>query len=108
MRCADAVRLAEQGGGERIILVTDRRLGDSNDLWKPTGPGATGDPVTNDEFSIIELRLNAKQEGEGKISLGGKIALDASARTLALENYGALPVVLKNVKRLSAISSQQK
>ncbi len=93
-----AVRLAEQGGGERIILVTDRRLGD----------GATGDSAINYDFSLIELRFNAKQVGEGKISLRGKIALDASAKTLVLENYGAIPVVLKNVKKFSAISGQQK
>ena len=90
-----AVRLAEPDGGERILLLTDRRLGAWNDLWKPVG----SDTVTNYEFSVIELHLNSKGEGEGKISLAGKVAPDGAAKTLALENYGAVPVVLKNVRR---------
>lgn len=90
-----AVRLAEPDGEERILLLTDRRLGAWNDLWKPVG----SDMVTNYEFSVIELRLNSKGEGEGKISLTGKVAPDGAAKTLALENYGAVPVVFKNVRR---------
>lgn len=90
-----AVRLAEPDGGERILLLTDRRLGAWNDLWKPVG----SDSVTNYEFSVIELHLNSKGEGEGKISLAGKVAPDGAAKTLALESYGAVPVVLKNVRR---------
>jgi hypothetical protein len=88
-----AVKLAGQDGGERIILITDRRLGAWNDLWKPAGA------ATNYEFSVVELHLNSKGEGEGKISLTGKVTVDSAAKTLGLENYGSLPVVLKNVKR---------
>lgn len=89
-----AIRLPAEGGGERVILMTDRRLGDSNDLWKPVD--AAG--AANYGFSLIELRLNAKHEGEGKISLTGKVAVDNTAKTLALENYAALPVILRNVR----------
>jgi hypothetical protein len=90
-----AGKVASADGGERIILITDRRLGNANDLWKPVGPG----PASTYEFSVIELRLNAKGEGEGKASLTGKVAPDSAAKILAPENYDALPVVLKNVKR---------
>jgi len=90
-----AVRLAEPDGGERILLITDRRLGAWSDLWKPAGAGT----ATDYEFSLIELHVNAKGEGEGKISLTGKVTVDNAAKTIALENYGALPVVLKNVRR---------
>jgi len=89
-----AVKLAEPGGSERILLITDRRLGAFNDLWKP----AEADAAINYEFSVIELRLNSKGEGEGKTSLTGKVAVDSTARVIALENYGALPVILKNVR----------
>jgi hypothetical protein len=82
-------------GLERIILVTDRRLGALNDLWKPTGVGT---PATYD-FSVIELRVNTKGEGEGKVSLTGKVAPDSAVKMIALENYDALPVVLSNVKK---------
>jgi hypothetical protein len=90
----EALRLPQPDGGERIILITERRLGAWNDLWKPVGGAPTNYP-----FSVIELRLNAKGEGEGKASLTGKVSMDAAAKSLALENYAALPVIFKNVKR---------
>ncbi|MCU1335254.1 MAG: hypothetical protein JWO19_835 [Bryobacterales bacterium] len=90
-----AVTLAEANGGERILLITDRRLGAWNDLWTPAGT----DAANGYEFSIIDLRLNAKGEGEGKVSLIGKVAVDGAVKTIALENYDSLPVVLKNVRR---------
>jgi hypothetical protein len=82
-------------GVDRIILITDRRLGKTNDLWTGSGPGT---PTTYD-FSVMELRVNAKGEGEGKVSLTGKVAPDSTAKIVALEDYGSLPVVLRNVKR---------
>ena len=93
-----AVRLPQQDG-ERVILITDRRLGAWNELWKPVGSTANNAAATSYEFSVIELRLNPKGEGEGKISLNGTVALDRAQPTIALENYNALPVILKNVRR---------
>jgi hypothetical protein len=90
-----AARMPEQDGGEHIILVTDRRLGAWNDSWKP----AAADEGSDYGFSVIELHLNAKGEGEGKSSLTGKVALDSAARILTLENYSASPVILRKVKR---------
>jgi hypothetical protein len=58
-----------------------------------------GGAVSSYPFSVIELRLNAKGEGEGKTSSTGKVAVDAAGKTIGLENYGSLPVVLKSVKR---------
>jgi hypothetical protein len=81
-------------GVDRILLITDRRLGRTNDLWKPV----SGTPSAYD-FSVIELRVNAKGEGEGKISLVGKVVLEPAAKIVAPEDYNALPVVLKNLKR---------
>jgi hypothetical protein len=90
-----AVKIAEPDGGERILLITDRRLGAWNESWKPVGT----DAVSSYEFSVIELHLNAKGEGEGKASLIGKVAVDSAAKVIGLENYAASPVVLKNVRR---------
>jgi hypothetical protein len=89
-----AGKLAGPNGVERIILITDRRLGAMNDLWKPKDQGQ---PATY-AFSVIELRVNAKGEGQGKISLMGKVAPDSAANIITLENYDALPVVLSNLK----------
>lgn len=90
-----AYRLPQPDGSERIILATERRVGAWSNLWKPLGgitPWETG-------FSIIELHLNAKGDGEGKGVLTGKIGVDAQAKTLDLDDYGTLPVILKSVKR---------
>src|ERR1019366_2302818 len=90
-----AARLPEQDGGERIMLVADRRLGEWNDAWKPVAANEGSEY----EFSVIELHLNAKGEGEGKSSLTGKVTLDSAVKMLRLENYDASPVVLRKVKR---------
>jgi hypothetical protein len=84
-------------GGDRIILATDRRLGVWNDLWKPAG-NAT---VTPYDFSVIELRFPAKGDGEGKTSLSGKVTIDMTANSIALDSYAAQPVIFKGVKRVS-------
>src|SRR5262249_31745309 len=89
-----AAKIANGDGSQRIILITQRRLGAMNQLWTPTAAGA---PNTY-EFSAIELRLNAKGEGEGKASLTGKIAPDGATQMLAIENYDALPVAFRGVK----------
>ena len=90
-----AHRQAQPDGGERIILATDRRVGVWSNLWKPAGTFE----ATDFPFSIIEVRLNAKGEGEGKGALTGKVAVDPAVKSIALDGYGSLPVVLKSVKR---------
>ena len=90
-----AARFAEQDGSERIVFITDRRLGAWNDVWKPASPGDS----PKYDFSLIELRLKPKGAGEGKTSLTGAVAVDAGSKTLGLANYAGLPVTLKNVAR---------
>lgn len=94
-----AVKLPEANGGQRILLLTDRRLGAWNDRWKLTAPGVSPGEAANYDFSVIELHLNAKNEGEGKASLAGKLAVDSAAKLIALDDYASLPVIFKSVKR---------
>ena len=89
-----AYKLPLPNGGQRIILASDRRLGVSNGSWKPAGNAAP----TDYEFTLLELRLNPKGEGEGKASLTGKVVVDPASKSIALESYDSLPVVLKGVK----------
>jgi hypothetical protein len=101
------VRLPQSDGGEKVILITDRRLGNENDLWNPVasdgkpGNSATGGgPADNKyEFSVIEMHFSGKGLGEGKISMTDKITVDAAAKVIDLASYADLPVVLKNVER---------
>jgi len=77
-------------GTERIVLVTDRRLGAHATGW-PLLPGAAADS----DFTLIEVRIDGKGIGEGKVSLGTTVAVDRSAGTLALDGYAAAPPLLK-------------
>ena len=89
-----AQRIPLPGGGSRIILLTDHRLGFSKKNWQPTGSATPNDY----DFTLIELRLPATGEGDGKASITGKITVDPAAKTFTLDSYEALPVVMKGVK----------
>jgi hypothetical protein len=90
-----AYRIALPDGGERIILATDRRLGAYSPAWKPAVAAAQADY----DFTVIELRLNPNGGGEGKASLTTKAVIDSEAKTVALDNYAAAPILLQNVRR---------
>ena len=92
-----AGKIENSDGSQRIILITQRKLGTVNQVWRPTVDGAPN----SYEFSVLELRLNAKGEGEGKVSLTGKVAEDAAARIVTIENYHALPVVFRDVRKVA-------
>jgi hypothetical protein len=78
-------------GGERVVLITDRRIG----FWE-----AANQPRSIDyPFTVIELRLNRDGEGEGKMSIATKIMLDKKENMITLENYETSPVRLTNVRR---------
>ena len=75
---------------DRIVLITDRRLGAHAPEWAlPAGPAPDAD------YTLIEMHLDAKGTGEGKTSLGANVALDAAANTLALDGYSAAPAQLR-------------
>ena len=84
-------KLPMPDGGERVVLVTDRRIG----FWE-----AANRPRTIDyPFTVIELHLNRDGEGEGKMSVATKIIPDKENNIVTLENYGTQPVLLTNIKR---------
>ena len=85
-----AWRMASPEGGERVVLVTERRIGANEVGW----PAATG-PAADAEFTVIEMRLNAKGVGDAKASLSAPVVVDAAAKTLAIDGYAAAPVFLK-------------
>jgi hypothetical protein len=85
-----ARRVPQAEGGERVVLVTDRRIG----FWE-----AANQPRSIDyPFTVIELRLNRDGEGEGKMSIATKIIADKENNIVTLENYDLQPVMLTNVK----------
>jgi hypothetical protein len=85
-----AWRSSSPNAPDRVILVTDRRLGANSASW-PAAQGAAADA----EFTVVEMRIDAKGVGEAKSSLTSTVIVDAAANTLALDKYADAPVLLK-------------
>jgi hypothetical protein len=77
-------------GGRRVLIITDRPI----DWWEII----LGSPSVDYPFSLIELRLNADGEGEGKLSVATKITVDRSLDVIELENYDAAPLKLIEIR----------
>ena len=92
-----AHRTAAPDGGERIVLVTDRPLG----RWDRSGPwtGSDGSGPAAAAFTVVELRLDAEDRGEGKTSVDAPIEFNGPARTVGLADYASAAVHLANVYR---------
>ena len=67
-------------GGRRIIVGTDRRMTTSEEVNKPI--------TTDYPFTIIELRVNNANVGEGRLSALTKIKTNKQEGTIELEAYG--------------------
>ena len=80
-----------QGDGiRRIILITDRPIS----FWE-----AVNRPRSIDyPFTLIELRLNDRREGEGKLNLAARIDVSRTGRMVQLENYDSQPIHLRDVR----------
>ena len=88
LRYAYQTKLDE--GGRRIVLATDRPIGFRE--------ARNSSRSMDYPFTIIEIHLNANDEGEGKILAGTKIYIDKE-KNLVLENYGTQPVRFNNIRR---------
>jgi hypothetical protein len=82
-------------GGERVVLATDRPL----TFWEQSNQTRTVDYP----FTVIELRLDAQGEGEGKLSLATKIVADRQSGSIVLEDYALQPTLLHSVKREKSV-----
>jgi hypothetical protein len=90
-----AYRVSMADGGERIVLAIDRPLGSFEpQRWKLSGTA----PRTDYPFTVIELRISKAGLGEGKASLNTKVIADPTAKTIALDNYAATPILFQGVK----------
>lgn len=81
-----------EGGGRRIILATDRPIG----FWELYNNDRSADYP----FMLIEIRLNERGEGEGRMSVATRIELSPDGKQLQLENYSSQPVLLRNIRRV--------
>ena len=90
-----ALRFAQQtpqeGGAQRISLVTDRPMSFSEIAQQPR--------TVAYPFTIIELAVNETGDGEGKLSQAVKMRFSEDGRFLTIENYTVEPVDLRQVRR---------
>jgi hypothetical protein len=86
-----ANRVPGEDGGSRVFIATDRPIGG----WEAANqPRSIHYP-----FTFIELRLNEKGTGEGKLALATRVLPSSDGKMIQLENYSLQPVMLNNVKR---------
>ena len=79
-------------GGRQIVVGTDRPI----NFWE-----ARNQPRSMDyPFTVIELRLNKEDKGEGKMLAGTQIYVDPKTKNLVLENYAQQPVRLNEIHKL--------
>jgi hypothetical protein len=84
-----AYRTVNADGTSRVVIATDRRIGFQE---------ARLNPRTMDyPFTLIEMRLDAKGNGEGRLAVATKISRSKDKKTMELENYGIAPVALTQI-----------
>jgi hypothetical protein len=77
-------------GGRDIVLVTDRPVS----FWEATNrPRSIQYP-----FTIIQIHMNPKGDGEGKLALATKITADPDTKMIEIEDFAHQPVQLTDVK----------
>jgi hypothetical protein len=81
-----------EDGSRRIILITDRNV----NFWEARNNFRTMDYP----FTLIELRLDKFNKGEGKMSIATKIALNKESKLFELEDWGTAQTLLLNVRSL--------
>jgi hypothetical protein len=83
-----AHQVALPGGGRRILLGTERPIS-----YRELVAGARS---TDYPFTVVEMRLDAKGEGQGKLSVATRIVGEGDA--VELENYDMAPVQLTSIR----------
>jgi hypothetical protein len=86
-----ARQVTRDDGGRRILIATDRPISFLEAVNQPR--------TTDYPFMILDIRLNAKQEGEGKLIPLAKIEMNGD-HVVEIENYASEPVRLNQVKKL--------
>ena len=86
-----ARHMPAKDGGERIILVTDRRMS-----FREV---ANRHRSVDYPFTVIELLVQPNGDGDGKITVATKISADKHSNVVVLENYEIQPVLLTKVTR---------
>ena len=77
-------------GSRNVIFATNRRVAFRE--------AANNTRSMDYQFTLIEIHLDKDGKGEGKMVPAASVKWDTKAKKIEIENYGALPVDLINVK----------
>lgn len=77
-------------GSQRIVLVTDRRIGATS--FNPWTAGET-DEADMLGYSVIELHRGPGESGQGTMSLAAEVMIDASNNTITLSGGDSAPLL---------------
>lgn len=90
-----AHRLTEADGSERVVVMTDRPLGSlEHPAWKLTGQLV--EPAK--PYTVVELHLDRKGRGVGKMSLTTPVTVDEQTKAVSLANYHKASILLTDVQ----------
>ena len=91
-----AHRLTGPDGGERLVVMTDRLIGSlEHPAWKVSGQAV--EPAQ--PYTVVELQLDNKGRGRGKMSLTTPVTIDEKTQTVSLANYDTASTLLTDVQR---------
>jgi hypothetical protein len=80
-------------GSKRIVIATNRPL-NFNEVRSQTRS-------VNYDFMLLEIHFpKGGGKGEGKLAPAAKVSFDAKTQQVEVENYQAMPIMLKNVEEV--------
>ena len=86
-----ARRMPAPDGGERITIITDRRMSFREVASRPRS--------YDYPFTVIELNIQKNGQGEGNVTLATRITGDKHNKVMTLENFDIQPIMLTKVTR---------
>ena len=78
------------GGGERVTLVTEKRIGYTN--FSPWTADDPADDVLAD-YTVVELVLDGADSGQGTMSLAADVGIDGGSGRVSLDSGGREPLL---------------
>lgn len=82
--------IKREDGTRQVILASDRYIA--------FGEAMSSTRSMQYRFTIIDIRFDTEGKGTGELSAAAKVSINPKTNTLEIENYGAQPTDLINVK----------
>jgi hypothetical protein len=93
-----AHRSSLPGGGDRVVLATDRPLAPQE--------MALQTPSVLYPVTVVVLNVTAEGAGGGQLFFAGKISVDKKTKKVSIEDLNSTPIVLSHVTREPMPSGQ--